>query len=160
MGSGWKDEWGKFDKWAANGVSANVACCVCGGGSTASGPCDTTPAPGPAPAPVPVPVPGCSDKPSGWKGTEGSTCADYGTKQWCTTDGGYGSGWKDEWGKFDKWAVNGVSADVACCVCGGGSTVRSKQACQGHSYDQNACTARSADDGSNGGDYHYGELVE
>merc|ERR550539_1630238 len=88
----------------------------------AAGPCDTTPAPGPAPAPAPAPVPGCSDKPSDWKSTEGSTCADYAAKQWCTADGGYGSGWKDEWGKFDKWAANGVSANVACCVCGGGST--------------------------------------
>ena len=44
-------------------------------------------------------------------------------------------------GKFDKWAVNGVSADVACCVCGGGSTISGKQACQGHSYDKNACAA-------------------
>merc|ERR550539_1825743 len=103
----------------------------------APGPCDTTPAPGPAPGPAPAPVPGCSDKPSGWKGTEGSTCADYGSKQWCTAEGGYGSGWKDEWDKFDKWAVNGVSADVACCVCGGGSTVSGEQACQGHSYDKN-----------------------
>merc|ERR1719373_1116189 len=122
-----------------------------------AGPCDTTPvpspapapvpapapepAPGPAPAPSPAPAPGCSDTPSGWKGTEGSTCADYGAKQWCTADGGYGSGWKNEWGKFDKWTVNGVSADVACCVCGGGSTISGKQACQGHSYDKNACAA-------------------
>ena len=89
----------------------------------ALGPCDTTPAPGPAPAPAPPPAPGCADKPSGWKGTEGSTCADYGAKQWCTADGGYGSGWKDEWGKFEDMATNGKSALQVCCVCGGGVQV-------------------------------------
>merc|ERR1712060_213498 len=103
-------------------------------------PCDTTPSP--APAPTPVPTPGCDDKPADWKSTAGSTCADYVSKAWCTSDGGYGSGWdKSTDGSFDDWAVNGVAATVACCGCGGGSTVTGRQACQGHSYDKATCEA-------------------
>merc|ERR1739838_218226 len=110
-------------------------------------PCDTTPSPVPisttaAPAPTPAPTPGCDDKPAGWKSTAGSTCADYVSKAWCTSDGGYGSGWdKSTDGTFDDWAVNGVAATVACCGCGGGSTVTGRQACQGHSYDEATCEA-------------------
>merc|ERR1712032_1314625 len=107
-------------------------------------PCDTTaapapsPSPAPAPGPSPAPMPGCVDKPGDWKSSYGSSCADYVSKSWCTPDGDYGSGWgsNDEWGTFDTWAVNGVAANVACCGCGGGSTVSGKQACQGHSYDK------------------------
>merc|ERR1711862_19941 len=103
-------------------------------------PCDTTPSP--APAPTPAPTPGCDDKPADWKSTAGSTCADYVSKAWCTSDGGYGSGWdKSTWGTFDTWAVHGAAATVACCGCGGGSTVTGKQACQGHSYDKATCEA-------------------
>merc|ERR1712060_857304 len=103
-------------------------------------PCDTTPSP--APAPTPVPTPGCDDKPADWKSTAGSTCADYVSKAWCTSDGGYGSGWdKSTDGSFDDWAVNGVAATVACCGCGGGSTVTGRQACQGHSHDKATCEA-------------------
>merc|ERR1719237_1961664 len=113
-------------------------------------PCDTTPSPAPAPAPTPAPAPvptpaptpGCDDKPADWKSTAGSTCADYVSKAWCTSDGGYGSGWdKSTDGSFDDWAVNGVAATVACCGCGGGSTVTGRQACQGHSYDKATCEA-------------------
>merc|ERR1711862_386225 len=68
------------------------------------------------------------------------TCADYVSKAWCTSDGGYGSGWdKSTDGSFDDWAVNGVAATVACCGCGGGSTVTGKRACEGHSYDKDTC---------------------
>merc|ERR1740129_2430875 len=95
--------------WAVNGGEANVACCGCGGGSTApTNPCETTaapapsPAPTPAPAPSPVPTPGCSDKPGDWKSSAGTTCADYVSKAYCTADGGYGSGWDDS-STFDDW---------------------------------------------------------
>merc|ERR1719190_324528 len=62
-------------------------------------PCDTTaapapsPSPAPTPGPSPAPTPGCDDKPADWKSSAGSTCADYVSKAWCTSDGGYGSGW-------------------------------------------------------------------
>merc|ERR1719410_2533530 len=72
--------------------------------------------------------------------SSGSTCADYVSKAYCTADGGYGSGWDDS-STFDDYAVNGVAATVACCGCGGGSTVTGRQACQGHSYDKAACEA-------------------
>merc|ERR1712032_1807130 len=60
---------------------------------------------------------------------------------WCTPDGDYGSGWGPDDGTFDDWAVNGMAATVACCGCGGGSTVTGKQACQGHKYDKSTCEA-------------------
>merc|ERR1712241_302434 len=68
------------------------------------------------------------------------TCADYVSKAYCTADGGYGSGWDDS-STIDDYAVNGVAATLACCGCGGGSTVTGKQACQGHSYDKATCEA-------------------
>lgn len=41
----------------------------------------------------------------------------------CTADGGYGSGWKSYYGSFWVHAdSNGISADMACCQCGGGSS--------------------------------------
>merc|ERR1739838_939741 len=49
-------------------------------------------------------------------------------------------GWDDS-STFDDYAVNGVAATLACCGCGGGSTVTGKQACQGHSYDKATCEA-------------------
>merc|ERR1739838_504025 len=49
-------------------------------------------------------------------------------------------GWDDS-STFDDWAVNGEAATVACCGCGGGSTVTGRQACQGHSYDKATCEA-------------------
>merc|ERR1739838_127534 len=98
------------------------------------------PTPAPTPGPAPTPTPGCTDTPSDWKSSAGSTCADQVSKAYCTADGGYGSGWGDS-GTFDDWAVNGVAATVACCGCGGGSTVTGKQACQGHSYDEATCEA-------------------
>jgi len=113
-------------------------------------PCDSTappepapaPSPAPTPAPSPAPTPGCADKPGDWKSSIGSTCADYVSKSYCTADGGYGSGWdKSTDGSFDDWAVNGVAANVACCGCGGGSTVTGEQACEGHSYDKATCAA-------------------
>merc|ERR1712032_1076587 len=64
-------------------------------------PCDSTappepapaPSPAPTPAPSPAPTPGCADKPGDWKSSIGSTCADYVSKSYCTTDGGSGSFW-------------------------------------------------------------------
>jgi len=63
----------------------------------------------------------CHDSPSDWKSTTSNTCSDYSERQWCTLDGGYGTGWKPEYVDFAKWAVNGVDASQACCACGGGS---------------------------------------
>jgi len=104
-------------------------------------PCDTTVAPGSAPAPAPAHTPGCDDKPEDWKSLGGSTCVDYVSKSFCTADGAYGSGWKVSDGAFDEWAVNGVAANVACCGCGGGSTVTGERACQGHSHSMDVCEA-------------------
>merc|ERR1712032_1346945 len=53
---------------------------------TPTNPCGTTASP--SPAPTPAPTPGCDDKPADWKSTAGSTCADYVSKAWCTSDGG------------------------------------------------------------------------
>merc|ERR1712032_1635438 len=110
--------------------------------SAAADPCDSTAPPEPTNPCDTTKAPGCADKPSNWLSSAGNTCADYVSKSYCTADGGYGSGWdasKD--GTFDDWAVNGVAANVACCGCGGGSTISGEQACQGHSYDKPTCEA-------------------
>ena len=79
----------------------------------------------------------CWDFPQGWKGKsaqggrfdgDGWTCANYKANSYCTTSGGYGSGWapwsRGDWGTFaDNADVNGVDAAQACCACGGGRQV-------------------------------------
>jgi len=85
-------------------------------------------------------TPGCVDRPADWQSISGSTCADYVSYAWCDPKG-YGNGWRITEGSFDRWAVNGVAANVACCGCGGGSTITGEQACEGHSFDKAACNA-------------------
>eukprot|EP00931_Biecheleriopsis_adriatica_P110748 TRINITY_DN85044_c0_g1_i1.p1 TRINITY_DN85044_c0_g1~~TRINITY_DN85044_c0_g1_i1.p1 ORF type:complete len:151 (-),score=19.37 TRINITY_DN85044_c0_g1_i1:62-514(-) len=56
-----------------------------------------------------------------WSSKNGRRCCEYYQKNWCTSDGDYGSGWTDS-GTFDDWAnAKGVSAVDACCECGGGT---------------------------------------
>jgi alpha-tubulin suppressor-like RCC1 family protein len=64
----------------------------------------------------------CQETPDGWESSTGATCERY-SNGWCTPSGGYGSGWYSSYGVFDDWAVNGISADEACCQCGGGQQV-------------------------------------
>ncbi|CAJ1931135.1 unnamed protein product [Cylindrotheca closterium] len=106
----WKDtdDWGcaeyksnavcdPYGDWAVDGVSANNACCHCKG----SGP-SSTPAPvSTTPAPV-SPSGGCTDD-ANWKDTDDWGCAEYKSNEMCDPNG--------------DWAVNGVSADNACCHC-------------------------------------------
>lgn len=73
------------------GVTANLACCACGGGTTA-GEDDNGDV--------------CSDKP-GWNDIVGDTCLWYANDNNCA-----------QWGLVTD--LNGVSANEACCVCGGG----------------------------------------
>ena len=54
---------------------------------------------------------------TGWKSSNGFTCAHYKSKKWCE-DGTYGSGWGAQLGTFEKYSVNGVDASQACCACG------------------------------------------
>eukprot|EP00931_Biecheleriopsis_adriatica_P043742 TRINITY_DN24996_c0_g1_i1.p1 TRINITY_DN24996_c0_g1~~TRINITY_DN24996_c0_g1_i1.p1 ORF type:complete len:5363 (+),score=854.82 TRINITY_DN24996_c0_g1_i1:99-16091(+) len=63
----------------------------------------------------------CVDSPPGWADSGGVTCPQYQQFQLCTVDGGYGAGWVGAWGTFDRFAVDGVNAGYACCVCGGGN---------------------------------------
>lgn len=64
---------------------------------------------------------GCSDQPRGWRSSTGLTCQDYVDRDYCTSNGGYGSGWwRTLWGSFSWWATDGVDASQACCGCGGG----------------------------------------
>eukprot|EP00930_Biecheleria_cincta_P044057 TRINITY_DN30226_c0_g1_i1.p1 TRINITY_DN30226_c0_g1~~TRINITY_DN30226_c0_g1_i1.p1 ORF type:complete len:171 (-),score=5.19 TRINITY_DN30226_c0_g1_i1:286-798(-) len=84
-----------------------------------------TPSPTSLPTPVPVPTPApmfCSDVQidgKDWTSNNGATCCDYYNKNWCTLNGGYGSGWGSN-GAFSDWANAGYTAVRACCACGGG----------------------------------------
>lgn len=57
-----------------------------------------------------------------WRDRDGKKCKTYVREGWCTTDGKYGTGWQKWWGSFEtkKEKGSGVTADVACCGCGGG----------------------------------------
>ncbi|KAK3260061.1 hypothetical protein CYMTET_30967 [Cymbomonas tetramitiformis] len=78
--------------------------------------------------------PGCSDfsvqaetscaAPTLWTDAWEQTCNDYLTRELCTTEGGYGSGW-DETVRMsatfsDLADEDGNTALEACCTCGGG----------------------------------------
>ncbi|CAK0793069.1 unnamed protein product [Prorocentrum cordatum] len=60
----------------------------------------------------------CDEAPQGWADSEGRTCETYTSSALCTTSGGYGPQW--DVGTFSDFASKGVSADQACCMCGGG----------------------------------------
>jgi hypothetical protein len=62
----------------------------------------------------------CVDSPRGWNASDGKSCAFYKREQLCTPTGRFGERWGSTYGKFEDWANNGVSADQACCACGGG----------------------------------------
>lgn len=54
-----------------------------------------------------------------WACSEGYTCLDYEWAGWCA-DGAVGPEWDPSWGTFQDWTPAGeVSADEACCACGG-----------------------------------------
>lgn len=63
-------------------------------------------------------TPFCIDFPTNFKDSSGYDCADYATKQWCTSSGGFGSGWMSDWGTFaDHSNKDGIDATTACCAC-------------------------------------------
>lgn len=79
--------------------------------------------PSPSPSPSPSPHHSCTDV-SNWQTTEGDNCATFESYNYCTSNGGQGSGWNRRWGKITdrKYSdSNGRSAFDACCACGGGS---------------------------------------
>lgn len=61
----------------------------------------------------------CIDQP-GWEDSDGDDCEAYAQNSWCK-DGRTGSGWHEEWGSFDQFSKDDVSASDACCSCGGGA---------------------------------------
>lgn len=115
--SGWVDEYDDGCDWYAIGdrcenwaavTGANVHCCICGGGS--NGPPSPTP-PSPSP-PSPTPPNECTDSPIGWYDSDGENfnCEWYAQGTNCEV---YGDDYAD---------ANGITANIACCVCGGGTT--------------------------------------
>merc|ERR1712151_563243 len=62
----------------------------------------------------------CADSPRDFADSIGMDCADYANNEWCS-DGGYGPGWLSEYGHFEDFAHEGLSAADACCLCGGGA---------------------------------------
>jgi len=66
----------------------------------------------------------CFDAPSDWTSSDDYTCENYLKNNYCTADGGEGSGWmwRGTTGSISDYAdSNGRSALDACCACGGGS---------------------------------------
>jgi len=126
-GAGWDEDWGAFIVYAVSGLSATDVCCTCGGGVMRAIPKVQRPefvAPPvhvtSPPTPIPHFIASCRDKYDGWYDSYGYHCSDYVSKELCTLDKGYGSGWDPTWGSFDSYAVNGLSATEICCGCGGG----------------------------------------
>ena len=98
------------DSFANNGITANMACCVCGGGAPDGPPATATPTASPTASPTqtPTPPPTCGDEPQ-WHDSDGITfnCEWYAQKTNCAVYG-------------DNYENNGKTANAACCVCGGG----------------------------------------
>jgi len=82
----------------------------------------------------------CRDFPFGWRDAYTFTCLDHELWDWCTTDGGYGTGWAAGWGTFEAYAARGYQANTACCACGGGLQPTAIPA------SSEGCTAEDADD--------------
>ena len=49
--------------------------------------------------------------------SDGDNCEEYKVNQWCSSSGGYGTGWDESVGTFEDFAVNGQTA-VVCPQCG------------------------------------------
>jgi len=64
---------------------------------------------------------GCTDS-FGWKDADGDGCRSYREKNWCNSEGGYNTGWHEEWGTFATFAAGPrhETAPQACCACGRG----------------------------------------
>mmetsp|Transcript_39221 Transcript_39221/g.101700 ORF Transcript_39221/g.101700 Transcript_39221/m.101700 type:complete len:413 (-) Transcript_39221:78-1316(-) len=63
----------------------------------------------------------CADIIPGWRDVLFNSCDDYGEKQYCTANGGYGPGWhKETWGTFSAYAFASETAPEVCCACGSG----------------------------------------
>jgi len=106
------------DSFANNGITANMACCVCGGGAPDGPPATATPTASPTanPTPSPTPPPTCGDEPQ-WHDSDGVTfgCEWYAQKTNCAVYG-------------DNYENYGKTANAACCVCGGGADTPSPTA--------------------------------
>ena len=50
----------------------------------------------------------------------GYTCQDYKDYEFCTSVGGYGPGWKSNYGDFYKWANEDGETAIVCIECGCG----------------------------------------
>jgi hypothetical protein len=58
-----------------------------------------------------------------WEDDYGYTCNDYVYNAWCTSSGGFGSGWPSSWTSFAARSYSGRgTAAEACCSCGGGAS--------------------------------------
>jgi len=66
-------------------------------------------------------TPGCTDRPAGWSDSDGDDCYAYAYNGFCTTSGGYGAAWQEDWGTLEDYTQDGYDASTACCACGGGS---------------------------------------
>jgi len=98
------------------GMTANEACCVCGGGDKLMPTTSPIAIPTPSPTAIPTPSPNgpsgstCIDNPIDWydSGGEFFDCIWYGS------DASYCANWGDLFENFN------ATANQACCVCGGG----------------------------------------
>ncbi|KAK3236617.1 hypothetical protein CYMTET_53250, partial [Cymbomonas tetramitiformis] len=62
-----------------------------------------------------------SEEPALWSDSELETCEDYFVYEYCNGTDGYGPGWADrKSGTFETYVVDGMTAQDACCACGGG----------------------------------------
>lgn len=114
-------------QFANNGLTANQACCVCGGGAPKADTPTQPPVPPPTPAPVvtatPPPVPSPT-RPPIWDFIDNGNC-DNSPQDWHDSDG---EDFDCIWYALDNncasfghdFANNGLTANQACCVCGGG----------------------------------------
>jgi len=62
----------------------------------------------------------CYDRSENWTDVEGHTCATYAENEYCTRDGGVQVGLKALENAIDQATGDGVTANDACCICGGG----------------------------------------
>jgi hypothetical protein len=91
------------------GKTAKQACCICGGGRMVGG-SQPTPTMSPITLAPTMQSTGCIDKPEGWHDSDGPsfTCLWYGMGNNCQNFG-------------DRYERLGVTANEACCTCGGGT---------------------------------------
>ncbi|KAL7469316.1 hypothetical protein ACHAXS_009583 [Conticribra weissflogii] len=142
-GCGWYERGNNCESYGSQfpsyreGLTANEACCVCGGGLSSSPPASDAPL-----------VPGCSDSPFNWATDLGIGCEWYGREERNCVEFG------------DKVGTGGKTANEVCCACRGGFNPTNNELIDGSGVSVQMTSNQAGSDVQDNGTATTGEVNE